>query len=99
VFLSVRVAAENPGNTVGFAIVGGIAEVLGLVSTCALLVLLRGQQTSFILTFLAALSFLGMLACLSLGTTQLIRRFAPGRRRPCRPIGSRYATPGTGFTS
>ena len=46
----------------GFAIVGGIAEVLGLISTCALLVLLRGQQTSFILTLLAALSFLGMLA-------------------------------------
>jgi hypothetical protein len=40
-----------------FAIVGGIAEVLGLISTCTLLVLLRGQQTSFILTLLAALSF------------------------------------------
>jgi hypothetical protein len=42
----------------GFAIVGGIAEVLGLISTCVLLVLLRGQQPSFILTLLAALSFL-----------------------------------------
>jgi hypothetical protein len=32
-------------------------------------VLLRGQQTSFILTLLAALSFLGMLALFILGTT------------------------------
>jgi hypothetical protein len=53
----------------GFAIVGGIAEVLGLISACALLVLLRGQQTSFILTLLAALSFLGMLALFAFGTT------------------------------
>jgi hypothetical protein len=40
----------------GFAIVGGIVEVLGLISTGVLLVLLRGERTAFILTFLAELS-------------------------------------------
>jgi hypothetical protein len=34
----------------GFAVVGGIAEVLGLISTGVLLVLLRGQRTAFLLT-------------------------------------------------
>ena len=45
--------------------------MLGLISTCALLVLLRGQQTSFILTLLAAMSFLGMLALFIFGNNPL----------------------------
>jgi hypothetical protein len=60
----------------GFAIVGGIAEVLGLISTCVLLVLLRGQQTSFILTLFAALSFLGMLALFAFGNNPLNQQIA-----------------------
>ena len=60
----------------GFAIVGGIAEVLGLLSTCVLLVLLRGQQPSFILTLLAALSFLGMLALFAFGNNPLNQQIA-----------------------
>jgi hypothetical protein len=60
----------------GFAIVGGIAEVLGLISTCVLLVLLRGQQPSFILTLLAALSFLGMLALFAFGNNPLNQQIA-----------------------
>jgi uncharacterized membrane protein len=60
----------------GFAIVGGIAEVLGLISTGALLVLLRAQRTSFVLTLLAALSFLGMLALFAFGNSPLNQQIA-----------------------
>ena len=55
----------------GFAVVGGIAEVLGLISTGILLVLLRRERTSFILTLLAVLSFLGMLALFAFGNNPL----------------------------
>ena len=52
----------------GFALVGGVAEVLGLISTGFLLVLLRERRASFILTVVAALSFVSMheSACLDL---------------------------------
>ena len=60
----------------GFAIVGGIAEVLGLISTGVLLILLRSQRTSFILTLLAALSFLGMLALFAFGNNPLNQQIA-----------------------
>jgi uncharacterized membrane protein len=60
----------------GFAILGGIAEVLGLISTGALLVLLRAQRTSFVLTLLAALSFLGMLALFTFGNNPLNQQIA-----------------------
>jgi hypothetical protein len=82
----------------GFAIGGGIAEVLGLISTGALLVLLRAQRTSFVLTLRAALSFLGMLALFTFGNNPLNQQLRPGRRRPYLRIGSRYATPGTAIT-
>jgi uncharacterized membrane protein len=60
----------------GFAIVGGMAEVLGLISTGVLLVLRRGERTSFILTLLAALSFLGMLALFAFGNYSLNQQIA-----------------------
>jgi len=60
----------------GFALVGGIAEVLGLISTGVLLVLLRGERTAFILTFLAALSFLGMLALFAFANNPLNQQIA-----------------------
>jgi hypothetical protein len=60
----------------GFAIVGGIVEVLGLISTGVLLVLLRGERTAFILTLLAALSFLGMLALFAFGNNPLNQQIA-----------------------
>jgi Domain of unknown function (DUF1772) len=59
-----------------FAIVGGIAEVLDLLSTCVLLVLLRGQQPAFSLTLVAALSFLGMLALFAFGNNPLNQQIA-----------------------
>ena len=60
----------------GVAVVGGVAEVLGLISTCVLLMLLRGQQTAFILTLIAALSFLGMLALFTFGNNPLNQQIA-----------------------
>ncbi len=51
----------------GFAVVGGIGEIVGLLATCGLLVLLRGRRTAFLLTLVAALSFLGMLLSYFLG--------------------------------
>jgi ribose/xylose/arabinose/galactoside ABC-type transport system permease subunit len=51
----------------GFAVVGGIGEVVGLLATCGLLVLLRHRRTAFVLTLVAALSFLGMLLSYFLG--------------------------------
>ena len=55
----------------GFAIVGGIAEVLGLISAGMLLFLLRERQAAFALTVVAALSFVGMLALFAFGNNPL----------------------------
>lgn len=55
----------------GFAIVGGVAEVLGLISTGVLLSLLRKRRTAFVLTLVAAISFAGMLALFALGHNPL----------------------------
>jgi hypothetical protein len=55
----------------GFALVGGVAEVLGLLSTGLLAFFLRRQRTAFILTLLAALSFAGMLAVFALGNNPI----------------------------
>jgi hypothetical protein len=60
----------------GFAIVGGIAEVLGLISTGILLLLLRERRTSFILTVVAALSFVVMLALFAFGNNPLNQQIA-----------------------
>ena len=60
----------------GFAIVGGVAEVLGLISTGVLLVLLRERRTSFILTVVASLSFVSMLALFAFGNNPLNQQIA-----------------------
>jgi hypothetical protein len=60
----------------GFAIVGGIAEVLGIISTGALLVLLRERRTTFILTGVAALSFVVILALFAFGNNPLNQQIA-----------------------
>jgi hypothetical protein len=60
----------------GFAIVGGVAEVLGLISTGILLYLLRERRTPFILTLVAAVSFAGMLAVFAFGNNPLNQQVA-----------------------
>jgi hypothetical protein len=60
----------------GFAIVGGIAEVLGLVTTLILAYLLRRQRAAFVLTLIAAASFAGMLALFALGNNPLNQQIA-----------------------
>jgi hypothetical protein len=60
----------------GFAIVGGIAEVLGIISTGVLLVLLRERRTTFILTGVAALSFVVILALFAFGNNPLNQQIA-----------------------
>ncbi len=55
----------------GFAIVGGIAEVLGLISTGVLLYLLRKRRIVFALTVVATISFAGMLALFAFGNNPL----------------------------
>jgi hypothetical protein len=58
----------------GFAVVGGIAEVLGLVATCILLYLVRGRRVTFSLTLVAAIGFAGMLALFAFGNNPLNQR-------------------------
>jgi len=60
----------------GFAIVGGVAEVLGLISTGILLYLLRKPRTAFILTLVAVISFAGMLALFAFGNNPLNQQVA-----------------------
>lgn len=55
----------------GYAVVGGIAEVLGLVSTAFLLFWLRQRQGAFILTLIAALCFAGVLAVFAFGNNPI----------------------------
>lgn len=51
----------------GFALVGGVTEVLGLVSTGLLAWFLRRRRGPFLLTLMAALCFTGMLAVFAFG--------------------------------
>jgi hypothetical protein len=60
----------------GFAIIGGIAEVLGLISTGVLLYLLHKRRTSFALTLVATISFAGMLALFAFGNNPLNQQIA-----------------------
>ena len=45
----------------GFAVVGGITEVVGLVTTASILLLVWKKRTVFVQTLVGALCFLGML--------------------------------------
>ena len=49
----------------GFAVVGGIGEILGLLSTCAVVVVVRHRRGSFVLAGVAAIAFVGMLLSLA----------------------------------
>lgn len=60
----------------GFAIVGGIAEILGLLSTALLAFLLRERRTALILALIAALCFAGMLALFAFGNNPLNQQIA-----------------------
>src|SRR5262249_466685 len=55
----------------GFAVVGGIAEVLGLAASCAMLYLARDRRVTFGLTLIAAVAFAGMLLLFALGNNPL----------------------------
>lgn len=73
-----------------FAIVGGVGEMLGLISTGVLAYLLRKRRTGFVLTLIAALCFAGTLPCLLSATSRL----RPGHPGPCPRHGVRHAMPG-----
>jgi multisubunit Na+/H+ antiporter MnhB subunit len=60
----------------GFAIVGGVAEVLGLISTGLLVYLLWKRRAGFALTLIAAISFAGMLALFAFGNNPLNQQIA-----------------------
>lgn len=60
----------------GFAILGGLAEVLGLLSTALLAYLLRAQRNAFLLTLIAAICFAGMLAVFTFGNNPLNQQIA-----------------------
>jgi hypothetical protein len=60
----------------GFAIIGGIAEVLGLISTGVLLYLLRKRRIAFALTLVATISFVGVLALFAFGNNTLNQQIA-----------------------
>jgi hypothetical protein len=60
----------------GFAIVGGVAEVLGLISTGLLVYLLWQRRAGFTLTLLTAICFAGMLALFALGNNPLNQQIA-----------------------
>lgn len=64
----------------GFALVGGITEVLGLALTGLLAWFLRRQRTSFFLTLFAALCFAGMLAVFAFGNQPINLQVAPWTR-------------------
>lgn len=60
----------------GFAIVGGITETFGLLSTALLAFLLRWRRMALILTLIAALCFAGMLALFAFGNNPLNQQIA-----------------------
>jgi hypothetical protein len=55
----------------GFAVVGGVSEVLGLISSGLLAYLLRRRRTGFILALVAVAAFAGMLALFAFGNNPL----------------------------
>lgn len=60
----------------GFAIVGGLAEIVGLLSSGALAYLLRQRRIPFILALVATLSFAGTLAAFAFGNSPLNQQIA-----------------------
>ncbi|HZU06979.1 MAG TPA: hypothetical protein VFB73_13515 [Chloroflexota bacterium] len=69
----------------GFAVVGGLAEVLGLLTSLGTLVLLRGRRTQAMLALLGALSFAGMLLSYAAGNrpiNDLVAAWTPASLPP-----------------
>jgi hypothetical protein len=88
----------------GFAIVGGLAQIIGLISTSILLFLLRRRRTAFVLTLLAALSFAGMLALFAFGNNPLNQQIAtwtpqslPANWHEIRDAWDRFHAASSGF--
>lgn len=63
----------------GFAVVGGVAEVLGLISSGLLAYLLRRQRIGFILALVAVVAFVGMLALFAFGNNPINQQVASWR--------------------
>jgi hypothetical protein len=69
----------------GFAVVGGICEMLGLLSSAATLALVRQRRTAAALTLLAALAFAGMLLSYAFGNrpiNELVASWTPATLPP-----------------
>lgn len=60
----------------GFAVVGGVSEILGLVACCAMLYLVRAQRVTFVLTLIAAIAFAGTLVLFAVGNNPLNQQIA-----------------------
>jgi hypothetical protein len=60
----------------GFAVVGGVAEVVGLVTSGILAYLLRKQLTAFIMALVATVCFLATLAMFAFGNNPLNQHIA-----------------------
>lgn len=60
----------------GFAVVGGLSEILGLLSSGALAYLLRERRVPFILALIATLCFAGTLAAFTFGNNPLNQQIA-----------------------
>jgi Domain of unknown function (DUF1772) len=61
----------------GFAVFGALGEVLGLLSSSALLPLVRRRRTTFLLTLVAVLGFLGTLLSFAFGNRPINDAVAP----------------------
>lgn len=83
----------------GFAVVSGVAEVLGLISSGLLAYLLRKQPTAFILALVAAVSFAGMLAVFAFGNNSLNQQVAFWRPETLLATWSEVRMHGTAFMS
>lgn len=90
----------------GFALVGGVAEVLGLICALALLWLLRQQRAAFVLALIAALSFAAMLALFAFGNNPINQQVAvwtpqtlPANWREARDAWDGFHAASSGFAA
>lgn len=90
----------------GYAIVGGLAQIVGLISTGILLFLLRQQRTALILTLIATLSFVGMLALFAFGNNPLNQQIVtwtsqsmPANWHEIRDAWDRFHAASSGFAA
>lgn len=90
----------------GFAIAGGLAQIIGLILAGFLLFLLRGRRTAFMLTLIATLSFAGMLALFAFGNNPLNQQIAtwtpetlPATWHEVRDAWDRFHAASSGFAA